>query len=122
MLESTVRNHQSSFRQFTIFRALYEPKRVVFEVQDSGSGIPPDELPHIFTDFYRASNVGETPGAGLGLSIAKKIVDAHDGEIQVTNLYDIEGGTGTKFTVKIPRNLKTPEMRRREWSLREGEL
>jgi signal transduction histidine kinase len=53
---------------------------------------------------------------GLGLSIAKKIVDAHDGEILIENLTDEHGVVcGTRFTVRIPRALKTPEMRRREW-------
>lgn len=97
------------------FRAWYEPNEVIFEVQDEGPGIPPDDLPHIFKDFYRASNVEGAPGAGLGLSIAKKIVDAHNGKILVKNLPGPEGVSGTCFRVIIPRNLKTPEMRRQEW-------
>ena len=76
---------------------------------------------HIFEDFFRASNVGDSGGAGLGLSIAKKIVDAHEGDILVKNLYYPDGRTGTSFTVIIPRNLKTPEMRRREWQQAEAE-
>lgn len=99
------------------FRARYEPDAVVFEIEDEGPGIPEDDLPHIFNDFYRASNVGETPGAGLGLSIAKKIVDAHEGQILAKNLVHEQGRTGTRFTVIIPRFLKTPEMRRREWAM-----
>lgn len=72
--------------------------------------------PTFFTDFYRASNVGDAVGLGLGLSIAKKIVDAHEGDILVKNLKDENGDiSGTAFTVIIPRDLKTPEMRRREW-------
>lgn len=98
-----------------IFRAWYEPDSVIFEVQDEGPGIPPEDLPYIFQNFFRASNVGETTGAGLGLSIAKKIVEAHEGKLLVRNLSE-SGKTGTCFTVIIPRNLKTPEMRRREWS------
>jgi signal transduction histidine kinase len=97
------------------FRARYEPQAVIFEVEDEGPGIPEEDLPYIFNDFYRASNVGETPGVGLGLSIAKKIVDAHEGQILVKNLYHEQGRTGTRFSVIIPRHLKTPEMRRREW-------
>jgi signal transduction histidine kinase len=101
------------------FRAWYEPETLLFEVEDAGPGIPPDDLPHIFKDFFRAGNVEGTTGSGLGLSIAKKIVDAHNGDILVTNLSN--GKTGTRFTVHIPRNLKTPEMRRREWMAEEGE-
>jgi signal transduction histidine kinase len=97
------------------FRARYEPDVVIFEVEDQGPGIPPEDLPHIFTDFFRASNVGETVGVGLGLSIAQKIIDAHNGEILVKNLLDKGEVIGTRFTVIIPRDLKTPEMQRREW-------
>lgn len=94
-----------------LFRARYEPEAVVFEVEDEGIGIPPDDLPHIFDDFFRAENAGDVPGAGLGLSIAKKVMDAHQGEIRVTSPC-AEGKTGARFTVVIPRNLQTPEMRR----------
>jgi signal transduction histidine kinase len=97
------------------FRAWYEPETLYFEVADEGPGIPPDDLVHIFEDFFRADNAGETPGAGLGLSIAKKIMDAHSGKILVKNRCD-EGAYGTCFIVVIPRNLQTPEMRRRAWS------
>jgi signal transduction histidine kinase len=100
-----------------IFRAWYEPDFLFFEVEDEGPGIPPEDLPHLFKDFFRASNVGDVPGAGLGLSIAKKIVDAHNGQILVKNLEAEPGKTGTRFTVVIPRNLMTPEMRRREWAI-----
>jgi signal transduction histidine kinase len=104
-----------------IFRASYRSDAVMFEVEDEGPGIPPEDMGHIFEDFFRASNVGESGGAGLGLSIAKKIVDAHEGDILVKNLYYPDGRTGTSFTVIIPRNLKTPEMRRREWVEAEAE-
>jgi len=97
------------------FRAWYDPDALYFDVDDDGPGIPPDDLPHIFEDFFRADNAGETPGAGLGLSIAKKIMDAHNGQILVKSLYG-EGGSGARFTVVIPRNLQTPEMRRRAWN------
>ncbi len=58
---------------------------------------------------------------GLGLSIAKKIIEAHQGQILVENISGAEGQTGSRFTVVIPRNLKTPEMRRLEWWAEEGE-
>jgi two-component system phosphate regulon sensor histidine kinase PhoR len=93
------------------FRARYEPEVLIFDVEDEGIGIPPDDQPHIFDDFFRAENVGDAPGAGLGLSIARKIMDAHNGKILVTSPY-AEGKTGARFTVVIPRHLQTPEMRR----------
>jgi signal transduction histidine kinase len=109
-----------------IFRAWFEPEAVHFEVEDEGPGIPPEDLPFIFKEFFRASNVEGEAGMGLGLSIAKKIVDAHNGQILVTNLQETEegraeGSTGTRFTVIIPRDLKTPEMQRRSW-LEAGEV
>ena len=100
------------------FRAWYEPEAMFVEVEDEGPGIPSEDLPHIFKDFFRARNIEGEAGMGLGLSIAKKIVDAHDGKILVRNLADESAGggkTGTCFTVIVPRNLKTPEMRRQTW-------
>jgi len=93
------------------FRARYEPDALIFEVEDEGIGIPPEDQPHIFDDFFRAENVGDVSGVGLGLSIARKVIDAHNGKILVTSPY-LDGKTGTRFTVVIPRNLLTPEMRR----------
>ena len=96
------------------FRAWYEPETMYFQVEDEGAGIPLEDLPHIFEDFYRADNVADMPGTGLGLSLAKKIMDAHSGEIRVESPY-AEEKTGTRVTVVIPRNLQTPEMRRKNW-------
>ena len=99
-----------------LFKAWYEKDHLIFEVEDSGPGIPPEDLPYIFTDFFRASNVGDSPGAGLGLSIAKKIMDAHRGIILVENLTTEDGTiSGSRFSVHIPTDLSTPDMRRREW-------
>jgi signal transduction histidine kinase len=80
-----------------------EPEALVIEVRDEGIGIPPEDQKHIFDDFYRAENAAEISGAGLGLSIAKKIVDAHEGTIGVESPYE-EGKPGTKFTITIPRS------------------
>jgi len=93
-----------------IFRGRYDDNHIIVEVEDQGPGIPLEDLPHIFKDFFRASNVGSTSGIGLGLSIAQKIVEAHNGEIFVENLSDETGIIGARFTVIIPLNLKTPEM------------
>jgi signal transduction histidine kinase len=99
-----------------LFKAWYEKDHLIFEVEDRGPGIPPEDLPYIFTDFFRASNVGDSPGAGLGLSIAKKIMDAHRGNILVENLTTEDGTiSGSRFSVHIPTDLSTPDMRRREW-------
>lgn len=71
---------------------------VCFEVKDQGIGIPADDLPRLFGNFHRASNVGDIPGTGLGLAIVKRAVDSHGGTIQVASA----PGSGTCFTVTIP--------------------
>ncbi len=85
------------------FRSWETDDEVWAEVSDEGIGIPPEEQEHIFEDFFRARNVGDVSGAGLGLSIAKKIVDAHRGRIWVESPYE-EGKAGTRFTVVLPRD------------------
>jgi signal transduction histidine kinase len=99
-----------------IFRAWYEPDQLIFEVEDEGPGIPQEEMDEVFKDFFRASNVGDTPGMGLGLSIARNIIEAHNGEILVRNVSGDSGKTGTCVRIVIPRNLMTPEMRKREYA------
>ncbi len=73
---------------------------IIFQVSDTGIGIPPEDLPHIFEEFYRSRNAKEFAheGTGLGLSIVKSAVEAHNGEIEVFS----ELGKGTTFTVTLP--------------------
>jgi PAS domain S-box-containing protein len=70
----------------------------VFRIQDTGIGIPVQDLDKLFESFRRASNVGTIPGTGLGLAIVKKCVDLHRGKIAVES----ELGVGTTFTVTLP--------------------
>jgi signal transduction histidine kinase len=69
-------------------------------VSDTGAGIPPNDIPHIFERFYRAdkARTRENGGSGLGLAIAKWIVDAHKGDIQVKS----SPGAGTRVAVSLP--------------------
>src|SRR3954468_825022 len=80
-----------------------EDDAVSFVVRDSGIGIAPGDLPHIFERFWRAdparSRTGERPGTGLGLAITKWIAEAHGGSITVQS----RPGRGTMFTVRFPR-------------------
>jgi signal transduction histidine kinase len=73
---------------------------VLLQVQDTGNGIPPDELPHIFNRFYRAdkSRQQSEGESGLGLAIARAIVQAHGGSI----LAESEVGQGTTFQITLP--------------------
>lgn len=74
-----------------------EDRGVRFSVADTGSGIPAAQLPHIFEQFWQASRAGRH-GAGLGLAIAKGIVEAHGGRIWVESAV----GKGTVFSFTIP--------------------
>jgi len=81
-------------------RAIPTESRLVIEVRDSGAGIAEADLPHIFERFYRAdkSRSRDSGGAGLGLSLAKWIVEAHRGEIAVQS----QDGRGSLFRVALP--------------------
>jgi signal transduction histidine kinase len=80
----------------TFWPGANETVRIV--LSDSGIGIPKDEIPRLFTEFFRASNVKNVIGTGLGLTIVKEIVDQHGGQIQVES----EEGLGTTFVIHLP--------------------
>ncbi|MCR9233469.1 MAG: ATP-binding protein [bacterium] len=69
-------------------------------VRDNGSGIPPEQLHHIFEQFYTTKEADENGqgGTGLGLSLAKEVMEAHNGRIRVESAV----GKGTAFTLKFP--------------------
>ena len=73
---------------------------ICYMVQDEGIGMSEADVRHIFERFYRAEGArdGKSDGSGLGLSIAKWIVDAHGGTIEVVS----REGVGTRFTVRLP--------------------
>ncbi len=76
-----------------------ENNQVIFQVQDTGPGIPASDQPYIFDRFYRASNVEQdVPGSGLGLAIVKTVVENHQGRVWV----DSTLGEGSTFTVVLP--------------------
>ena len=72
-------------------------------VQDTGEGIPADDLPYVFDRFWRgdrARSRSSDVGGGLGLPIARQLIEAHGGRIQVAG----ESGEGTTFTIELPRS------------------
>ncbi len=71
---------------------------LVLKVSDTGVGIPEEDLPHVFDDFYRAKSGRKKEGTGLGLAIVHRLVQAHGGTIQVESTL----GKGTTFTVRLP--------------------
>jgi two-component system, OmpR family, sensor kinase len=75
-------------------------KALIIEVGDSGEGIAPEHLPYVFDRFYKASSAHKiaSPGAGLGLSIVKAIVEAHSGRVHASSVQ----GMGTIISIEIP--------------------
>lgn len=86
--------------EVTLFARAARPNRVEFVIQDTGRGIPPDDVPRLFERFYQVerSRTGQGKHVGLGLAIVREIVEAHLGEITVQSAV----GAGTTFTVSIP--------------------
>ena len=84
-----------------LLRIMPEEKGITIEVEDSGSGIPEEDLPFVFERFYKADKARTRgrAGTGLGLSIAKNIIEAHRGNISVQSKVD----HGTTFSFFIPR-------------------
>jgi signal transduction histidine kinase len=75
--------------------------RIFIQIKDTGIGIPADELPKIFEEFFRASNAkeAERDGTGLGLSLAKQVIERHNGKIWVES----EEGKGSTFSIELPK-------------------
>ena len=90
-------NHEGGMVKVTLDS---EPMMFVVIVEDTGMGIPEEDLPHIFERFYRVdkSHSRDIGGTGLGLSIARGAVLMHKGAIKV----DSRMGEGTRFDIKIP--------------------
>ena len=94
-----------------------DQQNAILEVTDTGAGIPPEALPHIFERFYRADKARsrESGGAGLGLAIVKAICLAHNAEIKVAS----SEAQGSRFTFKFPlsnRALAEPRNSKEGWS------
>ncbi len=80
------------------FNVNLDDEKIIINVQDSGIGIPKEDLPRIFEPFHRGTNIGNIGGTGMGLAIVQKMVVFLHGDIVVQS--DI--GKGTTFTVTLP--------------------
>ena len=90
--------HSSAPGLVTLRASRVRDEEILIEVTDTGSGIPPDEVDRIFERFFRGTDSREKEGFGLGLSIAKRMVDVMGGQIGVSS----EVGVGSDFWVRLP--------------------
>ena len=83
-----------------MIRSAVEGRNLSISVSDNGEGIPAEHLTHVFERFYQAESArsSENKGAGLGLSIAKSLIEAQNGQIRITS----QPGKGTNITVTLP--------------------
>lgn len=91
-------SHPDSTIQITAGCEADETDKVQITIQDEGLGISDTELAHIFETFWRKDTAHTTPGFGLGLPIAKRIIEQHSGDISVKS----EVGQGTEVTLSLP--------------------
>lgn len=98
LLENAVKYTEASGT--ITLRATADASSVTLRVEDTGTGIPPNDLPHIFERFYRAdkARTREHGGTGLGLSIVKHIVHLHGGTVSAESKY----GRGTAIILRLP--------------------
>jgi signal transduction histidine kinase len=102
LVENAIKYTTTGGQVEILLRSGPNPNTVRLLVRDTGPGIPPEHLSHVFERFYRADTSQSRPGAirgsGLGLAIAKTIVENHGGEIGVSS----QVGNGTTFWVDLP--------------------
>lgn len=79
-------------------RASEANQTILIEVADTGEGIPAEELPHVWSELYRAKQARGTPGSGLGLALVRAIITRHGGQVRVRSRV----GKGTLFSIQLP--------------------
>lgn len=101
LLSNAIKYNRPSGRiQISFFQT--DPKNVTLQIKDSGIGMSPDDLNHLFERFFRSTRAMErTDGTGLGLSISKQIITAHGGDIEAESDPD----QGTTFMIRMPLSL-----------------
>ncbi|MBL4703833.1 MAG: PAS domain S-box protein, partial [Flavobacteriales bacterium] len=105
LMEHAISNLISNAFKYSVGRKapetiiLFTESEVEILVKDSGIGIPSKDIPQLFEPFYRASNVNEVAGTGLGIAIAKEYVELNNGHIEV----ETKVNKGTKFRIKFDK-------------------
>ncbi len=99
LVSNSMKYLRSSGRRNVVITLSKQKKECILCIEDTGIGIPADELPHVFTRFYRTRPATQhASGSGLGLAITKKIVELHDGTVGIESTE----GVGTKVEIRIP--------------------
>lgn len=103
-LDNVIRNAMNYSPEGSLIQVkMYEDrKNLHIEIVDNGNGVKPEQLPHIFTAFYRADSSANTSGTGLGLALTKHIVEQHQGKIIAENLKP----NGLKMHFILPHTCK----------------
>jgi two-component system sensor histidine kinase KdpD len=97
LVENAARHTRPGTR--VVISAAIEGAEVAVEVSDDGPGVPRDALDRVFEPFFRGSSGGTPRGTGLGLAVARGLVEAHGGHISVRNRP--EGGAVFRFTLPV---------------------
>ncbi|WP_229599734.1 sensor histidine kinase [Runella slithyformis] len=85
-----------------LLRLIFQQDRLKIDITDNGIGIPAEDIPRLFSTFFRAGNVGSITGTGLGLQISKNLVEMHGGHIYVSS----QQNKGTTMTIELPITLE----------------
>lgn len=85
--------------EYTMVRLSADAKSVILQVSDKGVGIAPHDLRHVFVPFFRANNVRNTAGHGIGLPLAESVIKLHKGTISI----DSRVNEGTSVTLRLPQ-------------------
>lgn len=96
LVSNAAKYMEKSSEKIIMIKAIQEDGEALLSVSDTGSGIEPESLPHMFEKFYRAKN--NMPGTGLGLAICKKIMEKHGGKIWLKSKL----GKGAEFRMSFP--------------------